>query len=82
MSNKVRPLAFDEVCDLFVELGAHNSPAEMHGLLAGQLSAGKRIDYAEWLHEAKEFIDTDASFSKDQEEQLQFVYTLFIGLKN
>ncbi len=73
-TNKVRRLAFDEVCDLFVVIGAHNSPAEMHGLLVGQLAAGKRMNHAEWLEEAREFIDTDQVFTKDQEEQLQFVY--------
>jgi yecA family protein len=74
MTTKIRRLEFDEICDLFVSLGAHNSPSEMHGLLAGQLSAGKRMDYSEWLKEAKEFIDTDSAFSKDEEEVLQFVY--------
>jgi hypothetical protein len=67
-------LAFDEVCDLFVKIGAHNSPAEMHGLLTGQLSAGKRMTQVEWLKEAREFIDTDHVFSSDEEEQLQYIY--------
>lgn len=73
-TSKIRPLAFDEVCDLFVAIGAHTSPAEMHGLLAGQLAAGKRMKHAEWIHEAREFIDTDHVFSPDEEEKLQFVY--------
>ncbi|HEY9034811.1 MAG TPA: UPF0149 family protein [Pseudomonadales bacterium] len=74
MSKKIRRLEFDEVGDLFVELRAHNSPAEMHGQLAGQLAAGKRMDYAQWLKEAREWIDTDASFTGAHEEILQFVY--------
>ncbi|CAA0115403.1 Uncharacterised protein [BD1-7 clade bacterium] len=71
---KVRPLVFDEVCDLFIALGANNSPSEMHGLLGGQLAAGKRMEMDEWLAEAREFIDTEASFTKEQREQLQYVY--------
>jgi len=74
MTSNIRRLEYDEVCDLFVALGAHNTPAEMHGLLAGQLSAGRRMNYSEWFREAKEFIDTDSDFSKDEQEQLQFVY--------
>lgn len=46
----------------------------MHGLLAGQLAAGRRMNYSEWFKEARDFIDTDSQFSKDEEEQLQFVY--------
>lgn len=74
MTSKIRRLAFDEVCDLFVSLGARNSPSEMHGLLSGQLAAGRRMNYGEWFKEAKDFIDTDSDFSKDEEERLQFVY--------
>ena len=74
MSSKVRPLVFDEVCDLFVALGANNSPSEMHGLLGGQLAAGKRMGLEDWLGEAREFIDTEAGFTKEQREQLQFIY--------
>ncbi len=74
MTTKIRRLEFDEVSNLFVSLGAHNSPAEMHGLLVGQLAAGKRMSYDDWLVVAREFIDTDSTFSKDEEEQLQFVY--------
>lgn len=74
MASTIRRLAFDEVCDLFVSLGAHNSPAEMHGLLAGQLAAGKRMDFAEWQQVAREFIDTDSSFSKEDAEKIQFIY--------
>lgn len=73
-TSPVRRLAFDEVCDLFVALGAHNSPSEMHGLLSGQLAAGKRMDFAEWQETAKDFIDSDASFSKEDAEKLQFIY--------
>lgn len=74
MSKKVRRLDFDEVSDLFVELRAHSSPAEIHGQLAGQLAAGKRMDYADWFKEARDWMDTDSSFNTEQQEILQFVY--------
>lgn len=74
MKSKIRRLAFDEVSDLFVSLGAQNSPSELHGLLAGQLSAGKRMPYQAWLKEAREFIDSEMPFSREDEEKLQFVY--------
>lgn len=74
MASTIRRLEFDEVCDLFTSLGAHNSPSEMHGLLSGQLAAGRRLGAGEWLQEAHEFIDTDSSLSRDEEERLQFVY--------
>jgi yecA family protein len=72
--NTVRRLDFDEVCDLFVAVEAHNSPAEMHGLLTGQLAAGKRMSQPEWLQEAREFLDTDHVFNPDESEQLFYVY--------
>lgn len=74
MSKKLNTLNFDEVCDLFISLGANNTPSEMHGLLAGQLAAGKRMDMDGWLKEAIEFLDTETDFSKEQREQLQFIY--------
>lgn len=74
MTSAIRRLEFDEVCDLFTSLGAHTSPSEMHGLLSGQLAAGRRMAYREWLQEAHEFIDSDRGFSHEDEERLQFVY--------
>ena len=72
--NTIRRLDFDEMCDLFVAAGAHNSPAEMHGLLVGELSAGKRLDKMQWLDEAREYMDSEQEFSAEQQEQLQYVY--------
>lgn len=72
--NTIRRLDFDEVCDLFVAAGAHNSPAEMHGLLVGELAAGRRMEPARWLEAAREFMDSDQEFTAEQQEQLQFIY--------
>ncbi len=40
---------FDELADLFTQLGALGSPSECHGLLCGHLSAGARLESAAWL---------------------------------
>ncbi|MGI1679291.1 MAG: UPF0149 family protein [Cellvibrionaceae bacterium] len=48
---------FDGVADLFVSLGALNSPAELHGMLCGQLSGGNRFDENQWQKNALEFLD-------------------------
>ncbi|MGH1471876.1 MAG: UPF0149 family protein [Cellvibrionaceae bacterium] len=48
---------FDGVADLFVSLGALNSPAELHGMLCGQLSGGNRFNESQWQQNALDFLD-------------------------
>ena len=74
MAEKILALDFDEICDLFVSLGAHTPPSEVHGLLAGQLSAGKRMTDQQWLDEAQTSLDTDNAFSPANEEALVCIY--------
>jgi yecA family protein len=74
MNTPIRRLEFDELANLFTALGSFNSPAEMHGMLAGQLSAGRRMNLAEWLQEAQELMDVSTHLSSDDSERLQFVY--------
>lgn len=50
-------LSFDEYCDLLAPVGALNSPAELHGMLCGQLSGGARPGLAKWQAMALEFLD-------------------------
>jgi hypothetical protein len=73
-NEKTSRLDFDEVCDLLVTLGTQISASELHGLLAGELAAGKRMDYAQWLDVAKEHLDITQNLSKAQSEQLQYLY--------
>lgn len=40
---------FDRLCDLFVELGSCNPPAELHGIICGQLCAGSRLSANGWI---------------------------------
>ncbi|NRB37750.1 MAG: UPF0149 family protein [Pseudomonadales bacterium] len=74
MSNTAKALDFDEVANLMVSLSASITPSEVHGLLAGQLAAGKRMDKSSWFAEAKTLLDIETNFSPDQQEQLLFIY--------
>ncbi|TQV69698.1 UPF0149 family protein [Exilibacterium tricleocarpae] len=57
MSDLDHLMAFDDLCDVLLPLGALNSPAELHGLLCGKLSGGARLDGQRWLAVAWEFLD-------------------------
>ncbi len=74
MSEKKPHLDFDTVANLFVSLGVHQTPSEIHGLLTGKLAAGQRFDRSAWLIEAQQLLDTEANFTEDQQEQLYFFY--------
>lgn len=74
MAEKIRSLDFDDTSDLFVALGAHSSPSEVHGLLAGQLAAGKRMTDKQWLAEAQDLMDADKGFAADDEEAVHCIY--------
>lgn len=56
--SSVEPLiSFELLNHLLVPVGALNSPAELHGMLAGKLTGGQRLDAEEWLAQALEFLD-------------------------
>lgn len=74
MTEKTRPLDFDEVCDLLVSLSVQLPASEVHGLLAGELAAGKRMDIHQWQQEAKQLLDIEVNLSKDQLEQMHYLY--------
>ena len=67
-------LDFDEVADLIVQIGSHTSPAELHGFLSGQLSAGRRLEGSDLTEILIECLDVQDSFSAEQLEKLRFVY--------
>ena len=74
MTEKTRPLDFDEVCDLLVSLSVQLPASEVHGLLAGELAAGQRMDIHQWQQEAKQLLDIEGNLSKDQLEQIHYFY--------
>jgi yecA family protein len=48
---------FEQLRTLLQNYGALQSAAELHGFLAGQLAAGKRLSRSEWLRSANEAAD-------------------------
>lgn len=47
---------FDELADWFLQRGAMVSPAELHGLLCGQIAAGNSPSVPLWLAQCEEFL--------------------------
>lgn len=74
MTEPAQILDFDEVCDLFIRLQATTPPAELHGLLTGQLCAGQQMTRDVWLRVAKEFMDAQAEPDAEDSDLLMSVY--------
>lgn len=74
MTEPAQMLDFDEVCDLFIRLQATTPPAELHGLLTGQLCAGQQMTRDVWLRVAKEFMDAQAEPDAEDSDLLMSVY--------
>lgn len=49
--------SFDSMADAFLSLGALGSPAELHGMVCGNLCGGGRYSDREWLSAVLEFLD-------------------------
>jgi uncharacterized protein len=56
--------SFDQLSTLLQNYGALQTAAELHGFLAGQLAAGKRLSRSEWLRAANE--EADLSQNPDE----------------
>lgn len=56
MNDSAAP-SFQQIHSLLQNYGALQSAAELHGFLAGQLAAGKRLSRGEWLRAANEAAD-------------------------
>lgn len=63
MNDSAAP-SFDNIHNLLQNYGALQSAAELHGFLAGQLAAGKRLSRSEWLRAANE----EADLSRNPDE--------------
>ncbi len=64
---------FDRLCDLFVELGSCNPPAELHGIICGQLSAGIRLSATGWITLAVEQMEV-TELPDESRAMLQALY--------
>jgi yecA family protein len=56
MNDSAAP-SFEQIHTLLQNYGALQSAAELHGFLAGQLAAGRRLSRGEWLRAANEAAD-------------------------
>ena len=65
---------FDGVADLFVSLGALNSPSELHGMLCGQLCGGNRFNESQWEKNALEFLDITTELDGHGRQFLDEIY--------
>ena len=72
--NADKQITFDELCDIYVEIGSFSSPSELHGQLCGQLSAGQRLESADWLKAATDQMAIESILSVSVEEFLMTLY--------
>jgi hypothetical protein len=59
VKNALANISFDDFANMLMDLGALGSPAELHGLLCGQLSAGRHLDADGWLMLASTQLELD-----------------------
>ena len=59
---------FDELADMFLRLGALQSPSELHGYLVGELAAGNDLSAEHWVQHGFEWVEgNDEPQPLDQE---------------
>lgn len=52
-------IEFTALADVFVKAGCYQNPSALHGWLAGYLASGARLETAQWLSEAQDYIELD-----------------------
>ncbi|MDP6968490.1 MAG: UPF0149 family protein [Gammaproteobacteria bacterium] len=70
---------FDDFADMFVELRAFGTPAELHGLMCGQLAAGVRFDADAWLAMVVAHLDVQEIEDDDDKAELVGLYELALS---
>jgi len=70
---------FDDFADMFVELGAFGTPAELHGLLTGQLASGVRADAEAWLAMVVAHLDVQELEDDDDKAELVGLYDVALA---
>ena len=63
VKNALANISFDDFANMLMDLGALGSPAELHGLLCGQLSTGRHLDADGWLMLASTQLELDIDAS-------------------
>ncbi len=66
---------FDDLADIFWRLGVMQSPAQLHGYLAGQLAVGDELAAEQWLRQAATYIDAVQPPDTEDNRILLALYT-------
>ena len=66
VKNTLANISFDDFANMLMDLGALGSPAELHGLLCGQLSTGRQLDADGWLMLASTQLELDIDTNDDR----------------
>jgi yecA family protein len=78
MNDSAAP-SFDHINHLLQNYGALQSAAALHGFLAGQLAAGKRLSRSEWLRAANEEADLSQNPDEVAGDSLFDLYRTTLG---
>jgi yecA family protein len=82
MNDSAAP-SFELIHNLLQNYGALQSAAELHGFLAGQLAAGKRLSRGEWLRAANEAADLSRNPDEVAGDNLYELYrSTLVALQN
>lgn len=74
---------FFNLNELFLNLGAINTPAELQGMLCGRLCGGQNFEYDEWEKLALEFMDIEhVQLTKEQADNIATLYSQTEDLLN
>lgn len=80
LDNDFEPLIpFEDLADLLLPLGCINGPAELHGMLCGLLCGGVRMEAADWLERAMEFLDVHNGAGMEVTEAVTDLYHITLA---
>lgn len=75
-------IPFDDLADLLLPMGSLNSPSELHGWLCGKLCGGARMEEADWLDQAWEFLDVVGGAGAEAREAVAHLYATTLSQFN
>ncbi len=67
-------VGFEQLANLFVELGVFASPSELHGLLCGQLAGGVVDGEQQWLSQVANYLEREQIDVKSGRDALHKLY--------
>lgn len=75
-------IPFDDLADLLLPMGSLNSSSELHGWLCGKLCGGARMEEADWLDQAWEFLDVVGGAGAEAREAVAHLYATTLSQFN